>query len=422
MFRAQIEANRGRVIDMAGDSVLAAFETATGAVTAALAIQQEVNTAAESLPDERRMRFRIGVHLGDVIEKADGTVYGEGVNIAARLEGLAEVGGISISDAVRGAVRGKVAAAFEDQGEQTVKNIPEPVRAFRVRPQGMAAAAQPASTPLPEASFGIDLSLPDKPSIAVLPFVNMSGDPEQDYFTDGITEDIITELSRFHELFVIARNSSFTYKGKAVDLRTVAKELGVRYVLEGSIRKSANRVRVTAQLIDALNGRHIWAEKYDRVLEDVFLVQEEITQSIIVAIAPEIEAAERSKLRQRSANLSAYEIAVRASASAHEARLNHDDSLRDRAIAEAKQALAIDAGSALAHLQWQRLFFRTAVDRDAAWAPSTSTSACKEKCRIASQNYGGDTGCFFVSPQGSKTRVWPTHCADPASAANGYEA
>ena len=307
VFRMQIESNQGRVIDMAGDSVLAVFETAAGAVSAALAVQQELNSAVSGVPEDRRMRFRIGIHLGDIIEKSDGTIYGDGVNIAARLEGLAEPGGITVSESIRTAVKGKVSAGFEDQGEQKVKNIPEPVRAYRVvREDGAAPKAK-------SAAGEIDLSLPDKPSIAVLPFANLSGDPEQEYFTDGITEDVITELSRFHSLFVIARNSTFTYKGKAVDVRTVAKELGVRYVLEGSIRRAANRIRVTAQLIDALTGNHIWAEKYDRVLEDIFAVQEELTRSIVTAIAPQIQVAEQSKVRRRRpTNLSAYEIAVRA--------------------------------------------------------------------------------------------------------------
>ena len=263
VFREQVEAQQGRVIDMAGDSVLAVFGTVAGAVTAALAIQAQVNAVADAEAIDRRMRFRIGVHLGDVIEKADGTVYGDGVNIAARLQGLAEPGGITVSESIRSAVKGKVGASFEDHGEQAVKNIADPVRAWRLR----TGAVEPVATvPAAPSITAIDLSLPDKPSIAVLPFVNMSGDPEQEYFTDGITEDIITELSRFHSLFVIARNSSFSYKGQSPDIRRVGKELGVRYVLEGSIRKSAQRIRVTGQLIDALTGNHLWAEKYDRVL------------------------------------------------------------------------------------------------------------------------------------------------------------
>ena len=379
VFRVQIESNQGRVIDMAGDSVLAAFDTATGAVSAAMAVQAELGAAVGNVPENRRMRFRIGVHLGDVIEKADGTVYGDGVNIAARLEGLAEPGGITISDSVRIAVKGKVAADFEDQGEQTVKNIPDPVRAWRVRAPGTVATATahaPAIAVPAKPAAGvaaIDLSLPDKPSIAVMPFTNMSGDPEQEYFTDGISEDIITELSRFHELFVIARNSTFSYKGRAVDVRTVARELGVRYVLEGSIRKAANRIRVTGQLIDALTGNHIWAEKYDRVLDDVFELQEELTRSIVIAIAPQIEAAEREKAhRRRPENLSAYEIAVRAYAKALEAYSKSNAALGDEAIADARSALALDPRSTLAlntlaFAHWQHIMLGSATDRGAAW-------------------------------------------------------
>ena len=275
VFKAHIEASQGRVIDMVGDSVLAVFETAKGAVAAALAIQQEFGAIPSTVPEDRRMRFRIGVHLGDVIEKDDGTIYGDGVNIAARLEGLAESGGLTISDSVHNAVRGKVAASFVDQGEQQVKNIPHPVRAFAVRAAGDAVA-----NPVP-ASVDVDLSVPDKPSIAVLPFANMSGDPEQEYFTDGITEDIITEISRITGLFVIARNSTFTYKGKATKVQDVCRDLGVRFVLEGSVRKSGQRIRVTAQLIDGASGGHIWAERYDRELADIFAVQDDVTGHIV---------------------------------------------------------------------------------------------------------------------------------------------
>ena len=366
VFRTHIESNRGRVIDMAGDSVLAVFETATGAASAALAIQRELNASSSSAPEDRQMRFRVGVHLGDVIEKTDGTIYGDGVNIAARLEGLAEPGGITVSDSVRNAVKGKVSAEFDDQGAQTVKNIAEPVRAYRVRAEGAAAAR---ATP----SVGeIDLSLPDKPSIAVLPFTNMSGDPDQEYFTDGITEDIITELSRFQSLFVIARNSSFTYKGKAVDIKQVGKELGVRYVLEGSIRKAANRIRVTAQLIDTLTGSHIWAEKYDRVLEDIFAVQEEVTECIVGAIAPQVDAAETLRSRRRPGNLTAYELAVRASALAAESQQKSDVAARNEALRLGREALALDpqsvqALSAIAYAQWLHVVWRTTGDRHAAW-------------------------------------------------------
>ena len=366
VFQVRTMANQGRVVDTAGDSVLAVFDTAAGALNAALQIQAELAETAKEIPMERRMLFRIGIHSGDVMEKADGSVYGDGVNIAARLQALAEPGQITISDAIHGAVRGKVSANFTDEGEQRVKNIEHPVRAYRVQVGERAdfSAAAAAKPPVGE----IDLSLPDKPSIAVLPFTNMSGDPEQEYFTDGITEDIITELSRFHSLFVIARNSSFTYKGKPVDVRTVSRELGVRYVLEGSIRKSANRIRVTGQLIDALTGKHIWAEKYDRVLEDVFEVQEEVTQAIVAAIAPQIEASEQTRAaRRRPGNLSAYELAVRAWAHAYGAGMEADGASCNLAIREAKEALAIDPESTLAlmALAWGQvilLFLQLAPD------------------------------------------------------------
>jgi adenylate cyclase len=341
VFREQIGSAQGRVIDMAGDSVLAVFELATRAVSAALETQRRLAAAAVDVAEERRMRFRIGVHLGEIIEKADGSIYGDGVNIAARLEGLAAPGGIAVSDAVRSAVRGKVDAAFDDLGEQQVKNIAEPVRAYRVRAEGAAAPAQKIGE--------IDLSLPDKPSIAVLPFTNMSGDSEQEYFTDGITEDIITELSRYHSLFVIARNSSFTYKGRAVDVRTVAKELGVRYVVEGSIRRAGKRIRVTAQLVDSTTGNHLWAERYDRELEDVFAVQEEVTRAIVTAIAPQIDSAELEKAsRKRPESLGAYEIALRARAHVLDAWMRSDVRLRDEAMREANEALAIDPRSTIA--------------------------------------------------------------------------
>ena len=366
VFKSCIESSQGRVIDMTGDSVLAVFDTATGAVKAALAVQRELQTRAAQVSEDRRMRFRIGVHLGDVIVKPDGTIYGDGVNIAARLESLAEPEGIAVSDSIRVAVKGKVEVQFEDQGEQQVKNIADPVRVFWLVPE--IAQAQN----LPKVGE-IDLSLPDRPSIAVLPFANLSGDPEQEYFTDGVTEDIITELSRFHSLFVIARNSTFSYKGRAVDVRTVAKELGVRYVLEGSIRRVSNRIRVTGQLVDALTGNHIWAERYDRVLEDIFAVQEEVTRSIVTAISPQIDAAELNKVRRkRPESLSAYELAVRATATAHDAWLKSDRLLREQAICQAREALDIDPRSilalaAIAYAQYQHSILLTAPEVSAAW-------------------------------------------------------
>lgn len=305
VFRTEIESRLGRVIDMAGDSVLAVFESATGAVEAALAVQKALASQAGALPAQRRMQFRIGVHLGDVIEKADGTVYGDGVNIAARLQALAEPGGIAVSQAVEGVVRGKVAARFDDRGEHAAKNIANPLRAY-------FAHAGDRSPPAPAAA-GAPPSLPDRPSIAVLPFTNMSGDAEQEYFADGMAEDIITALSRFHELFVIARNSSFVYKGRAVDIQQVARELGVRYVLEGSVRKAGSRVRITGQLIDAASRTHLWADRFDGPLDDVFDLQDRVTERVVGALQPTLREAEIERARRKHpASLDAYDYLLRA--------------------------------------------------------------------------------------------------------------
>jgi adenylate cyclase len=373
VFREHTSASGGRVIDTAGDSVLAVFDTASGAVSAAMAVQLRLSAQAAGLPDDERMRFRIGLHLGDVIEKADGTVYGDGVNIAARLQSLAEPGGITLSDSIRSAVRGKVDAAFEDQGEQAIKNLPDPIRTFRlVARNAEHGALQLGGENVPRDLASVALTLPDKPSIAVLAFANMSGDPDQDYFTDGITEDVITELSRFDSLFVIARNSSFTYKGKAVDVKQVGFELGVRYVVEGSIRRTGDRIRVTAQLVDTLSGRHLWAERYDRDAQDIFAVQEEVTECIVGAIAPQVDAAERLRARRRPGNLTAYENAVRASAMLYQASHRSDPKLVSEGLRLARAALSVDPESvlalqALAFAQFLNLLLRSAPDRAWAW-------------------------------------------------------
>ena len=338
VFRKQIESSQGRVIDMAGDSVLAVFETATGAVNAALAIQKEINSSGETIPEDRRMRFRIGVHLGDVIEKGDGTIYGDGVNIAARLEGLAEPGGITVSESIRTAVKGKVGASFEDRGEQQVKNIAEPVRVFRVAGAGAAAPATASTHATPP--------LPDLPSLAVLPFSNLSGDPEQDYFADGMVEEIITALARMGAFFVIARNSSFVYKGKSVDIKQVGRELGVRYVLEGSVRKSGNRVRITGQLIEAGNGRHVWADRFEGTLEDVFELQDRITESIVWAIQPSIRHAELERNRVKpTSNLQAYDLLLRALPGLMP---DSNKAGRDEALSFIRRALEMDPRYSLA--------------------------------------------------------------------------
>jgi len=309
IFRRMIESNQGRVIDMAGDSVLAVFEIATGAVIAALAIQKEINASAESAAEDRRMRFRIGVHLGDVIEKADGTIYGDGVNIAARLEGLSEPGGIAVSDSIRNAVKANIDASFEDQGEQRVKNIAEPVRAYRIRAEGAGGSGGLTSA----GRSAPPLALPDKPSIAVLPFDNMSKDPDQEFFADGVVEAITATLSRIRSFFVIARNSAFLYKGKAIDVQRVSRELGVRYVLEGSVQKAGSRLRITVQLIDAASGTHVWADRFDGSVEDVFDLQDKITEQVAGALQPSIRLAEVERARRkRPQDMGAYDYTMRA--------------------------------------------------------------------------------------------------------------
>ena len=282
----QAIARRGRVVDTAGDSVLAEFASVVEAVRAALAIQDELAERNAALADERRMRFRIGVNLGDIIGHDDGTIYGDGVNVAARLESLAEPGGICLSEAAHMQVDGKLDLTFRDMGEHEVKNIARPVRAWQV-----VTEDAPLSAPVPV--------LPDKPSIAVLPFANMSGDPEQEYFSDGISEDVITDISKVSGLFVIARNSSFSYKGKSPKIDTVCRELGVRHVLEGSVRKAGSRVRITAQLIDGTTGGHLWAERYDRDLSDIFAVQDEVAQAIVAALKVTLTPAEQTGITRR---------------------------------------------------------------------------------------------------------------------------
>ncbi len=330
----QIAEHRGRIVKTTGDGLLVEFASVVDALRCAAAWQA-------AMPAESAIAWRIGINVGDIVVE-DGDIFGDGVNVAARLEGLAEPGHICVSARVQEDASGRLALAFEDMGEQSLKNITRPVRVYRVHPtltlpRSAWAPPSPASgrgdqqaspeTPLPLAGEGAErqrgeageghsspaLALPDKPSIAVLPFENMSGDPEQDYFADGMAEEIITALSRIRWLFVIARNSSFTYKGRPVDVKQVGRELGVRYVLEGSVRKGGNRVRITAQLIDAATGSHLWAERYDRDLTDVFALQDEITERVAAVIEPQLYAAEyvRSE-RKPPESLDAWECVVRA--------------------------------------------------------------------------------------------------------------
>jgi adenylate cyclase len=340
VFARHVAAHQGRVIDMAGDSVLAVFETAAGAVNAALAVQDEIATRTAGQAEDCRMRFRIGIHLGDVIEKSDGTIYGDGVNTAARLESLADPGGVSVSDAVECAVRHRVAAQFEDLGEKMLKNLLKPVHVYRMR---AAAAAAPAAA---ASAISAPRERIDKPAIAVLPFDNMSGEADQEFFADGITEDIITELSRFRELFVISRNSSFKYKGRPVEVQKFARELGVHYVVEGSVRKAGSRVRITVQLIDAETDRHVWAERYDRELQDIFAIQDEVTSAIVSTLPGRVAAASRDRAaRKTTDNMAAYECVLTGKVLHH--RSNREDNTR--ALQWLERAIALDPNFAHAH-------------------------------------------------------------------------
>jgi len=347
-FRTQIESNQGRVIDMAGDSVLAVFETATGAVTAALSIQKELNLTGENSPEDRRMRFRIGVHLGDVIEKADGTVYGDGVNIAARLEGLAEPGGITVSDSVRNAVRGKVNATFEDRGENTVKNIAEPVRAYAVR-AGSGAGVKPVP-----AAGNMGLPLPDKLAIAVLPFTNMSENKDNAFFADGMHEELLTQLALLGEMKVVSRTSVMEYRDSTKHIRQIAAELGVRSLVEGSVRRAGNRVRVTAQLIDAASDTHAWGRSFDRDLTDVFAIQSELATEIARALKVSLTPSDQARLAKKpTENLAAYDLLLR-----HQELVNRfkgtfrSISAVNERIAPLSKAVELDPTFALA---WARL-------------------------------------------------------------------
>ena len=333
----RIVEHRGRIVKTTGDGLLVEFASVVDAVRCAVDVQREMAGRNTGVPAETRIEFRVGINLGDIIIDGD-DIFGDGVNVAARLETLAAPGGICVSRVVRDQVRDKLAFTFEDMGEQQVKNIARPVRAHRIR------IDSPEAEP-PAASAEPALTLPDKPSIAVLPFQNMSGDPEQEYFVDGMVEDIITELSRFRALFVIARNSTFTYRGKVVDVRQVARELGVRYVVEGSIRKAGNSVRVTAQLIDAATGSHLWAERYDRSLDDVFAVQEEVTRSIVAAVAPQVELAEVAHARRASPNGPAAQLGWRAWGLFSDAVSKGPASLMLEAITTATQAITADPAS-----------------------------------------------------------------------------
>jgi len=324
LFDPKIAEHHGRVVKNTGDGAIAEFASVVDAVRCADEIQRSTAEQNIDVPRDKRIELRIGIHVGDIIIE-ENDIFGDGVNIAVRLEGIAEPGGISISDDARRQIRGKIDITFEDLGSQSLKNIAEPMRVWRV-PYGRAVPAVPNRRPVDDA-----LALPDKPSIAILPFTNLSSDPEQEYFADGMVDDIITALSHFKALFVIARNSSFTYKGRAVDVKQVGRELGVRYVLEGSVRKAANRVRITGQLVDTATGAHLWAERFDGGLSDIFDLQDQVTESVVGAIAPAVEKAEIERAKRKPTDsLDAYALYLRGLAGFYQFanRQANDEALR----------------------------------------------------------------------------------------------
>jgi adenylate cyclase len=348
----------GRLIKLMGDGVLVEFASVVNAVQCAIEMQQGMEARNAALPEPRRMQLRIGINLGDVIIEGD-DLYGDGVNLAARLEGLAQAGGICISETAYQHVRQKLPLDYQDLGEQQVKNFAQPVRAYRVSPRIQSAAAAGDSRG----------ATAEGPSIVVLPFANMSGEAEQEFFADGLTEDILTELSRFRHLFVISRNSAFRYKGKAVDVRQVARELRVEYVIEGSVRKAGNRVRVTVQLIDAEADRHVWAERFDRQLEDIFAIQDEVTTAIVATLPGRLEAATRERVaRKPTDNMAAYECVLAGKLLHH--RSNRADN--EAALRMLDRAVALDPNYAHAHA-WRACVLGQAwvngycQDRDATW-------------------------------------------------------
>ncbi len=359
--------HRGRLVKTTGDGFLAEFASPIEALRCALAIQ------SSQLVDPNALRLRIGLNLGDVIIEEGGDVYGEGINVAARLEGLANPGGILISGKIYSEVEGKVDADFEDRGEQQVKNISRPVRTYAVSPARKLYRS--ASIISEQGSFKA-LPIPNKPSIAVLPFQNMSGDPEQDYFADGIVEDIITGLSQFRSLFVIARNSTFTYKGRSVDVKQVGRDLGVRYVLEGSVRKSGSRVRITGQLIDAETGGHLWADRFDGELENIFDLQDQVTAQVIGLIAPKVEQAEIERARSKSTNnLDAYDYFLRGMANLYASTKEGVD----RALQNYSKAIELDPDFA-APLGWATVAYTKR--KQALWMFDTNAET-SEGIRLA---------------------------------------
>jgi len=357
----------GRIVKLMGDGLLVEFASVVDSVDCAVAWQDNVGVHEAEGDEDKRFRFRIGINLGDVIVEGD-DIHGDGVNIAARLEGLADPGGICLSGDAYRQVKGKTEAVFEDMGAQDLKNVAEPVRIYRIA----MAGTPPVSTAPPALPSGRDepLPLPDKPSIAVLPFANMSNDPGQEYFSDGITEDIITDLSKVSGLFVIARNSTFIYKGKAVNIPDVCRELGVRFALEGSVRKAGNRVRITAQLIDGSSGGHLWAERYDRDLTDIFEVQDEVTQQIVAALKVTLSAAEESLIADGGTkNVEAHDLFLRGRGLVF--GIKKDREMFDRSTACFRRAIELDPDYADPYAGLGMVYM---LDHQNRWSDTPETS------------------------------------------------
>jgi adenylate cyclase len=363
-----IAEHKGRIVKTTGDGMLVEFPSVVEAVACAVEFQRGMAERNAPVPNNERIDYRVGINLGDVIVE-DNDIHGDGVNIAARLEALAEPGEVRVSGVVHDQVQGRLECSFEDTGEQKLKNIARPVRVYRIRDTPVISPSAADQTALP---------LPDKPSLAVLPFQNMTGDPEQEYFVDGMVEEITTAISRLPWLFVIARNSSFTYKGKAVDVKQVARELGVRYVLEGSVRKAGNRVRISGQLIDTATGAHIWADRFDAALDDVFELQDRVASSVVGAIEPKLRQSEIARAKRKpTESLDAYDLYLRALAEFHK----FTESSVVQAIELSKRALAIDPSYAPAAAMLGRCL---TVQLFQGWA-SGSEVARTDAVRLARQ-------------------------------------
>lgn len=360
IFRLQIESHQGRVIDMAGDSVLAVFETALGAVSAAVSVQETLNSAAQQVPEDRRMLFRIGLHLGDVIEKPDGTIYGDGVNIAARLEGLAMPGGVTVSDAIQGAVRGKISKEFEDGGEQNIKNIPHPVQTFRMMIRGL----DPSPAEVRVAAVVADNP---KPTIAVLPFNVLSDDSHLGFFADGLAEDVIALLARVPGFLLISRSSSFVFRDRSESIEVIARQLGVRYIVEGSVRPAADRMRVTAQLTEAGSGRLLWSNRFESGRGDTGDLQDGIARGIMSELEPELTRAEIALIkRQRPENLDAWGFYHQAMGAMSQKGWSNEG--MSEARAHFQRAFTIDPGFSLARAHFSLI---TAVASNVGILPHT---------------------------------------------------